>query len=249
MILIDYREENSQSRRKREIADIIRRLGVAVEVTDLQFGDAAFSGYGEGRTSITVGVEMKRLHDAIGCIDSNRIAGHQRIGMVHSGLYSEAYFLIEGMWRPHDPRGYLMESRDGKVWFECKPTGRPVMYHKLRRYLFSLGRAGATVLYTRDIFQTAFDLVELYHYYQKKEHTSMLHKQQFAIPVLTRKPPLIRRWAMELEDVGVKKLDAVHNLFKTPQAMANGGVVEWLSIPGVGLKSAQSIVAEIEGKK
>lgn len=249
MILLDYREESPSSRRKRELADIIRRFGVAVEITDLQFGDAAIQGYGEGRSSITVGIEMKRLHDALSCIDSGRIAGHQRIGMVHSGLYNEAYFLIEGMWRPHDPKGYLMESRDGKVWYECKPSGRPVMYDKLRRYLFSVGRAGAQVIYTRDIVHTAFDLVQLYHYYQKKDHTSMLQKQQFSIPVLTKKPPLIRRWAMEIEDVGLQKLDAVQHLFKTPQGLANSGELEWLAIPGVGLKTAQSIVAEIEGKR
>lgn len=248
MILVDYREENKQSRRKRELADAIRRIGMAVEITDLQYGDVAFEGF-DGYSPITIGIELKRLHDILNCIDTGRFSGHQRIGLKHSGLYHECYLSVEGMWRPHDPNGYLMESKDGCHWFECRPAGRPVMYHKLRRYLFSVGRAGVAVLYARDLFQTAFDMVELYHYYQKKDHTSMLQKQQLNVPALTRKPPLIRRWAAEVEGVGLQKLDAVQSTFKTPVGLAMGGELEWLTIPGVGVKTARQIVAEIEGKR
>lgn len=250
MILIDYREENKLSRRKRELAEKIRQLGVAVDITDLQYGDVAFEGFGAGQSSITVGIEMKRLHDILNCVDTGRFSGHQRIGLKQGGLYQECWLLVEGMWRPHDPKGFLMESRDGAGWFPCQPPGGSVvMYHKLRRYLFSVQRSGVPVLFTRDIVQTAWDLVQLYHYYQKKVHTSMLQKQQQNVPSLLAKPPLLRRWAAEVEGVGLQKLDAVEALFKTPLGLAMGGELEWLCIPGVGVKTAQQIVAEIEGKR
>lgn len=246
MILIDYREERPGTRRKRDLADVIRRLGVTVDVADLPFGDVAFEGIGLGHASISVGVELKRLHDMLNCIDDSRFSGHQRVGMRQ--LYDESYLLLEGVWRAHDPKGLLMESRDGSQWFECRPASRPVMYAKLRRYLFSISRSGITVLYTRDLFQTAYDVVELYRYYQKREHTSMLEKHQLNVPALTRKPPLIRRWAAEIEGVGVQKLDAVEHQFKTPVRLATGEEMEWLCIPGVGAKTARDIMAEIEGR-
>ena len=245
MILVDRREKPGK-REKQEMVDLIRRFGVKAELEELPYGDYCFEGF-DTKGGITIGVERKRLHDMLTCIDDSRYAVHQRLGM--KGLYHENWLLIEGTWRPHDPKGILMESRDGCSWWECRPGGRPVLYSKLRRYLFSISRSGIEVMYTRDMTHSAYDLCELYHYYQKKDHTSLVTKQQMNIPAFQGKPSLVRRWAEELEGIGPKKAADAAKLFHTPQALANSEVMEWLAIPGVGVKTAEDVVRQIEGRK
>lgn len=241
-ILIDYREK-PQKREKAELRDLIIRFGVKAEIADLPFADIAFEGYG----GLTVGIERKRLHDMLGCIDDSRFSAHQRIGLRQ--LYNEHWLMLEGIWRPHDPRGLLMQGDERGQFWELKVATTPVMYSKLRRYLFSVVRSGTPVMYTRSIWHTAYDIVELYHYYQKKEHRSMLSKQQLNIPSLTRRPALVKRWAMELDGVDIVHGDAAEKLFRTPIALAMSEEVEWLGIPGIGPKTAGSIVQQIAGMR
>lgn len=246
MILVDYREKPGK-RDKEELRAAIQRVGVKTEKEALLFGDIAFEGNGP-KGPIMVGIERKRLTDMLTCIDDARY-NQQRLGM--RSMYQVSYLIIEGYWRPHDPKGTLMESKDGSSWWEFKPGGRPVMYHKLRRYLFSVQQSGVEILYPRDLFQTAFDVCELFHYYQKpwSSHTSLLHKQILNIPSLIGEPDLLRRWLAELPHIGVKKMELAARLFKTPQAVANASVLEWMAVPGIGAQSAQDIVNAIEGKR
>lgn len=247
MILVD-RQEKPLKREKAELVDLIRRFGVKAEKESLPYGDFAFEGF-DTKGPIAVGVERKRLHDMLTCIDDNRLVTHQRLGMVQ--LYTERWLVIEGIWRPHDPKDLLMEGNNQGGWWECKPGGRAVLYSKLRRYLFSVARSGSFVdiLYTRDMTHTAQDLVHLYHYYQKRDHTSHVTKQRMNIPSFDRKPSLVRRWAEEIEGCGPKTAELAANHFKTPQALANSEALEWLGIPGVGQKTAHSFVDQIEGRK
>jgi len=246
-ILVDYREKPGKRERQDQV-DLIRRIGVKAEKTDLTFGDFAFEGNGPNGP-IAIGIERKRLHDMLTCIDDARYSAHQLVGM--RKLYDVSCLLIEGIWRPHDPKGLLMESRDGSTYFECKPGGRPVLYSKLRRYLFSVQLSGVLVLYTRDLFQTCYDVCELYHYFQKKwkAHTSLLEKQKLNIPSLNGRPSLVRRWAEELDGVGLVHGEAAVRMFKTPIGLAMSGWEEWACIPRIGVETAKNIVAQIEGKK
>lgn len=247
MILVDRREKPGK-REKVELVDLIRRFGVKAETADLPFGDFAFEGY-DSKGLITIGVERKRIHDFLNCIDDNRLVSHQRIGMVQ--LYRENWLLLEGIWRFHDPKGLLMEGNEQGQWWECKPGGRPVLYAKLRRYLFSVSRTGSfvDVIYTKNMTQTAYDLCELWHYYQKKDHTSHIGKQKMNIPSLNARPSLVRRWAEELDGIGPKKADDAARLFQTPDRLANSETLEWLGIPGIGVKTAEDVVAQIQGRK
>lgn len=247
MISVDYREDRPKRLEQDQLRGIITRIGVKAERASLQYGDVAFEGHGPKGT-VAVAVERKRLHDILNCIDDGRYNA-QRAGM--ASVYDINFLLVEGWWRPHDPTGIIMESHDGCKWWECRPAGQRVMYAKLRRYLFSVQLSGVHILYTRDIWQSAYDLCELYHYFQKRwrDHTSLLQMQRFALPTLNGKPTLVRRWANDLDGVGIIHSEAAERLFKTPIALANSSEMEWLSIPGIGPKTAQSICAEIEGKK
>lgn len=242
MIYVDYREKPGK-RDKTELVDLLRRIGVRAEKTDLSYGDFAFEGFG----GVAIGVERKRLHDMIGCIEDSRYSAHQRLGM--KKLYTESWLLIEGAWRPHDPKGLLMEGNNAGQWWECRPAGRPTMYAKLRRYLFSVERAGVPIIYTRDVWHTAYDICELYHYYQKKHHTSMREIQKPLIPTLNRKPSVTRKWAEALDGVGLVHGEEAERLFRNPIALAQSSELEWMGIPGIGPKTAKSIIEQIEGKR
>lgn len=247
MISIDRREKPNK-RDKTELASLIRRFGVRAEIIELPYGDFAFQGR-DDHGEIYVGIERKRLTDLSMSIDDSRLAGHQKVGMMQSGLYQESWLVVEGVWRPHDPGGYVMEGDNKGNWWEFKPGGSRVLYSKLSRYLMSIQRSGMMTVRTRDMVHTAWEVVDMYHYYQKKAHTSQREKHKLNIASLNGRPPLVRRWAEELDGVGLVKGEAAAALFKTPIALATSEEVEWLGIPGIGVPTAKSIVAQIEGKK
>lgn len=247
-----------------ELQSLVVAQGIACEKSHLPYADACFEGHGpEGL--VGVGVERKRISDIIACIDDGRFTGHQRLGMAQ--MYKFLFLIIEGYWRPDTTNGILMEGhpkRDGTlVWSPYRPGGRVVMYRKLRRYLFSMSLGGVIVCYSRDIHQTAYDICELYHWFQKRwlDHKSLLamHRGYFwqqdgrtdqlmAIPTMSRKPSLVRRWAAELKGVGVSLSEDAERVFKTPMALATADELDWLRIPKIGIAKAQSIVKEIGGR-
>lgn len=248
----------------RELRDLIGRQGIPCDCTHLDFADACFEGQGpHGLTGI--GVERKRVSDMLNSIDTGRYTGHQRVGM--SQMYGLSILIIEGYWKPDLRSGLLLEGHpksDGSVfWSPQRPGGSKVMYHKLRRYLFSVALSGVLILYTRDIGQTAYDICELYHYFQKpwRDHKSLLalHRGYFwrhqtshtdslmSIPTLNKKPSLVRMWAAQVDGIGVQYSGDAERIFKSPRELANADEAEWYEVPGLGMASAKSIVRQIMG--
>lgn len=249
MILVDYRKGGERKGdTPKELVSLISKLGVPCELSDLQFGDVAFEGRGPEGT-VAIGIERKTLHDMLHCIDDARLSGHQLVGM--RDLYHVRVVLLEGHWRAHE-EGWLMEGfHGGTTWGFCKPGGKRVLYAKLYRYLISLQLSGTLVMFSRDLSQTALNVAEWYHYFQKPwhQHTSLQELPKVAIPTLNHKPPLVRRWANELTDVGLHLSDLMARHFKTAHALATADETDFLKIPGIGVKTAQQIVREIWGKR
>lgn len=226
----------------------IQRIGIRCDKSPLQYGDAAFEGRGPLGT-IAVGIERKRLHDMLNCIDDARYTGHQRIGMKQ--MYQVSVLIIEGHWKPHDGDGMLMEGFSGGIsWGYCRYRTQRTMYAKLYRYLISVALSGVIVTYSRDPFHTAFNITEWFQYFQKnwQGHTSLQEMQKIAIPTLNQKPSLVRKWAADLDGIGVKLSEDAEKLFKTPIKLAQADESEWLRIPGVGVKTAQQVVKEVWGR-
>ena len=240
MILVDSRIGSV------ELLPYIQRIGVPVDKTQLEYGDVCFEGnVKEGRALI--GVERKTLHDMLHCIDDSRYAAHQRPGMAL--MYRKSFLIVEGCFKPHDPNGLLMEGfQGGAKWGFCRYRSQNVLYSKLRRYLFSISLSGVHVMFTRDIWQTAYDCCELYQWFQKKwtDHTAVMETQTLLLPDMGR-PTLVRRWAANLTDVGVKFSIEAQRLFKTPINLAVSDESEWMKIKGIGVHTAQSIIREIHG--
>lgn len=238
MILIDSRVGS------RELLPYIQRVGPKCELSSLEFGDACFEGNGpSGR--IGIGIERKALSDILNCIDDSRYSAHQRPGMLQ--MYSKTILMVEGVWKPDTTTGYLMECIRTLTWQPLRYRMQMTRYSKLFRYLLSLQLAGETVIITRDLEHTAYNICECFSYFQKRweDHTALMETQKLNMPSLTGKPSLVRRWAAELEGVGVKHSMEAERLFPTAWELARSNESEWISIPGVGAKLARSIVKQI----
>lgn len=249
MILVDSREKMGRKTDPQQLCALIRRFGVPAEPHYLEFGDFTFSGF-DDQGIISIGVERKRLKDLSMSIDDGRLEGHQRVGMMETGLYHESWLIVEGVWRPHDPKGLIMEGDDKGGWWFFKPhRGYPVLYSKLSRFIMSLQRTGMMYLPTRDMVHTAWAVVDLYHYYQKRKHRSPRELAKPNIASLNGEPPLVRKWAEAIDGVGQVKGQAAAELFETPIALATSEEIQWLCIDGIGPKTARSIMEQIEGKR
>ena len=240
MILVDQRIGSN------ELAPLILKCGVKSELAQLEFADCCFEGHGPNG-DISIGVERKTLGDMLNCIDDNRYAAHQRPGM--AAMYARNFLIIEGIWAcgvPPFHTGILMTSR-GDSWYPFRYRSQRVMYSKLYRYLITISLSGVTVTYSRDLQHTAINICEIYHYFQKKwtDHTSLQEIQKLAIPQLVGEPSLVRKWAAQLNGVGVKYSLAAEKIFRSGINLARAGEEEWLRVPGLGVRTAQQIVREI----
>lgn len=243
MIYVDQRKGSI------ELLPHLHRLNARAEASSLEFGDICFEGKGP-QGSMAIGIERKTLHDMLNCIEDARFSAHQMPGM--KSLYHISILLLEGHWKPHDPDGFLMEGFNGGVsWGYCKNRSQRTMYSKLYRYLMSVQLSGFFVTYSRDLAHSAINVLEWYHYFQKKweDHTSMLETQKILVPSLFSKPPLVKKWANDIEGVGVKTGELAAARFKTPIALATADELEWLRIPGIGVATARDIYRQVNGLK
>lgn len=251
MILIDSRsgaERTDKETTVDRLVQHIRNIGVRCEKDRLEYADAAFEAKGP-KGSMMVGIERKTLHDMLNCIDDARYAAHQKPGM-HL-MYGKSVLMLEGHWKAHDPEGWLMESQNGSTWYPCRYRSQRTLYSKLYRYLISVSLSGVTVSYSRDLWHTAYNICEFYHYFQKRwsDHTSLIETQKLNLPDLNAKPSLTRKWAADLTDIGVKYSIEAERLFRTPIRLATADEVQWLTIKGIGPKTAMNIVKEVRGLK
>ena len=248
MIYVDPRVGSGVAERGGDLLPYIQALKIKAEKQPLPFGDACCEGNGpKGR--ISIGIERKRLSDVLNCVDDGRFSGHQNIGMKQ--LYQVQVLMVEGVWKPDTATGYLMECVSALTWRPFKYRSQYTRYSKLFRYLLSIQLSGTCVIITRDIEHTAFNIVEIYQYFQKKwdDHTALLDTQRVIIPDLNGKPPLVRLWATDLEGVGVKLSQDAATLFKAPIHLAQSDETDWLRIRGIGAATAKSIINQIWGRK
>ena len=240
MILVDSRTGS------KELIPYLERISmnVKIEKTTLEYGDACFEGHGP-QGGICVGIERKSLSDILNCIDDARYAAHQRPGM--KAMYGYSIVMVEGIWKPDSTTGYLMECIRTLEWRPFRYRTQMTRYSKLYRFLLSLQISGTCVITTRDMEHTAFNILECYQYFQKKwdDHTSLLETQKLNMPTLNGRPSLVRRWAAELDGVGVKNSMEADRMFKTPFELASSDESDWIRVPGIGAKLARSIVKQI----
>lgn len=231
----------------RELLPIIKRIGEEAQLANLPYGDFVFEGNGP-KGVMTIGIERKTLHDMLHCIDDARFAGFQAHGM--RTMCQVRILIVEGHFKPHDNEGYLMEGfKGGSVYGPCRYRSRVNPYSKISNYLLSISLSGIHVIRVRDAYQTSTEICEIYRYFQKpwSTHTSMQEIQSLALAEVIGKPSLCRRWAAQIDGIGVRLSSDIDKHFHSGRMLALASENDWASIKGLSQNTAKRIVREIWG--
>jgi ERCC4-type nuclease len=206
----------------------------------LEYGDACFTGNGP-HGPVAVGVEVKKVHDALQCMTDGRFAGHQLPGLVRT--YDRVWLVLEGRFTVDFSSGLLLA--EGRRRKEISHGTRRFMYRDLDNWLTTMEScAGVRVRRTTDRVETARCLADLYGWWAKPFHD---HKAHLALHTdapdvaLFSRPSFARMVAAQLPGVGFKKSQAVVQKFGTVVEMVNAEESEWATIDGIGETLANRI--------
>jgi len=224
-------------------ADLVRTLGPAA-VALPSFTDCFFMSWDR----LLVCVERKKIGDMANCINTGRFIA-QMTACKENGA-RVLILVLEGHYRRNPENGILeipvwrvnmRTGRRAEFWDPVKPM---TQFSRFSQYLWELPYlAGIHVLRSEDVRGTANLILVLSDWFQRPHHHSL---EQFYVgppeqAQLTR-PSLVRRLAKELAGVGWVRSDAVAAHFKSARDMVNAGESEWVSIPGIGKKTARAVV-------
>jgi ERCC4-type nuclease len=228
-ILVDDRTGSA------DLAPHVSACGVEVEVTRLEYGDAAWFGNGPEGGIIPVGVELKAIGDLLRVIADGRFAGHQLPGLLTH--YSRVYLVVEGLMKEGEG-GELMVRR-GPLWAPVSWGRRTWRYSEVDSWLATMEELGGVrVRATNSRGATAKLLCNLHNWWTRKEYEE--HRSHLADytppppPAWLVRPNLVTRMAKEIDGFGWEKGRAVGAHFHSPREMTNAGVEEWQRIKGVG---------------
>lgn len=239
-----------------QMAPMLRRLGCAVELTRLEYGDVSFVGLAQDGSPVSTGLELKSVEDALACIVSGRFAGHQLPGMIQS--YDHLWLMLQGQWRPHPQTGVLQylktEHRRGQkheYWTEAVGQRR-WHWRELEGWILSVSILGGMRVHRVDTWEEGASYIKLlYNWYQRDVHKSIQvvysGKQLYSDQALLIRPSLARRLSKELPHIGVEKSKVVAERFPTAEAMVNATEREWAELPGIGKKLASDIWRSLRG--
>lgn len=237
----------------------LKALCLPVKIKQLKFGDIAFFGNGpQGRTR--VGIEFKTLSDLLTCIVDKRLSSHQLPGLVKT--YQYRYLLVEGCVSPRTDSSlyglrFLYRDKRGRDTFGFDPVFSAVAYPQLQKYLFTLENlANVRVRFTSTRADSIGYIAALYNWWQKDwtKHSSHLalpshiddHPRD--ISRMFRRPSVLRRVASALPGIGWTRSQSVAARFKSVAVMVKASEQDWLSIPGIGVKTATAICKALEGE-
>lgn len=224
-----------------DLAGHLRHWHMPCEVTKLDFGDAAFTGNGKDGP-IYVGVEIKKVHDALNCMADGRFAGHKLPGLVSS--YDRIWLLVEGNYRPDFNTGVLLAA--GEKAKELSLGRRRFMFRDLDNWLTTMEVMGnIRVRRTGDRIETARVIADLYGWWNKdwSEHHSHLamHEERSEVASLVR-PTVTRKMYAQLPGVGWKKSKALEERFPSMVSLTEALISEIAEVEGIGKVMAERIL-------
>ena len=233
MLLVDSRAGSA------EFHPIFRSLGMDAQLTTMPFGDVSFIGIGPDHEPVTVGVEIKKIDDALACLISGRLAGHQLPGLIKS--YDHIYLMIVGEYRSRSSDGIMEQRREGKgggggmYWTESGGGQRRWMWRDFESWLLTMSiMGGMRLIKVATVVEGAQYLKVLYNWYQRGDHKSHLvlysGKELYSDSALMIKPPLSRRVAAELPGIGLNRSADVAKVFKTVMEMVEASEERWMEL-------------------
>jgi ERCC4-type nuclease len=259
MIYVDPRlgpkktERGGKPRKPRNFTNHLGKLGWTFET--LEYGDVMFYGIGPGGCGLKIGAELKKIEDFIGSIESGRLFGHQIPGLAKN--YDIKYLILEGIYH-RGPDGDL-ETLRGREWGPLRGSeshGRRWQWGDFTKALNAVSVGyGVHVLQCGNPRETACTIAALRNWWSKdwEEHSTsgvqyIQSLNDNGLYTYT-KPSLVRRVAAMLPGVGNKRSTAVSKAFDTVLEMALASESEWRAIPGIGRKTAESVVRSIREER
>lgn len=250
---------------RRGSGDLLRYFtgtGLAVQLTQMDYGDVAFMGVGRGGLPVPVGIEVKQVGDILNCMKDGRFAGHQLKGLVQ--CYQDAWLLVEGDYRGAYGTGVLQQKHaTGKYWFDATQGSRAMMYRDFDKWLLTqLVKGGIRYMRTYDRQETVQFIRDLYawwgagwdsHKSHLAQNTSMEDQRDECMLV---KPSLLREIASKLPGVGWVRAGAVEAYFTgvcASRVMSAVDIMmcatekEWAEVEGIGKGIAKKVWEALHG--
>ena len=245
MILVDYRQGSQ------ELIAPLKRLGLPVDETTLEFGDVAFEGRGIKGAPVSIGVEVKKLPELVASLRSGRLQGHQLPGMCQS--YDYRWLLIEGDLQ-FDQKGALLRRAGRRSWAPI--PGQMSIGELFKRLHVMHLCAGLVPLWAADQRATIVQLEMLYRVWTDvdlDEHNS--HLGTYRPPSILPLSPM-RTTLQTLPQVGPAASLAAQKKFKSIKRAVNANTDEWASLLLVspektrvfGKKHAEFVTVALEEK-
>ena len=158
----------------KELAEPLRRAGLPVDVTHLEFGDVVFGGRGEKGTKLYVGIELKKIGEFVESLRSGRFTGHQLLGLCRD--FDRRYLILEGDYH-HDSRGRAVVFRGKGRPQPLRGVTTAVAFE--REILNIQTRGGVWVRHTTTRRDTLRVIEAIYRYWTDKSLDE--HKSHMAI--------------------------------------------------------------------
>lgn len=219
MILVDYREGS------KDLIKPLQKRGLPVTEADLDAGDLAFVGRGEGGTPVSIGIEHKKVADLVQSIRTERLQGHQ-LGKMRAE-YFMSYLFIEGELL-YDERGRLLRrSRHGRP--KVMPGSMGIGELLKRVYVLQLC-GGLHPWWSATQRDTVLALEMLYRVWTDTD----LDKHKSHIAVYQPPPPVpisqLRQTLCSLPGVKVAVSKAAEQTFGSIRAAVNAPVKAWAAL-------------------
>lgn len=225
------------------------------EITRMEFGDAMIVGNGPEDTTVSVGVEVKSVHDLISSINTGRLQATQLPGLLRD--YEQPWLLWFGSVRAgadgrleirHRKRaGGSRRSADGQ-WKTFRLGNRDVPYAYLASQLFDISTTGVRVAHVYDEAEAAVWLYCLHRWWSKPWH----HHKGLRVLDSSRDVSLMPSMddhtrlkvcvAKQLPGVGFDRAMSAAGHFKSVVDMVVAPTQEWEKVPGIGRVVAKSVV-------
>jgi ERCC4-type nuclease len=240
LLLVDYREGS------KELTAPLKKMGLPVEETTLEFGDVAFTGRGEKGKPVEIGVEFKQFRECVASLRTERLQGHQLIGM--RKMFDFSYLLVEGEVL-FNAQG-MLQRRVGRRDFKALPGSMSIAEYQ-KRILTLHMRGGLHPWHTQTRKETLKFIESLYRTWTDTDldkHTSHLAIYQAPPPV-----PIsdFRTIVKGLPGIGYKTSAAVEKQFKgSLRKLGNSTLQDWANLTtvddkGNGKRLGESKAAEI----
>ncbi len=235
--------------------DLAKQLGSMAIRCPITHTDVLFFGASDTGEPLRVGCERKKIGDMVNSIVGGRYL-YQAQCAKESGI-DILVLIVEGKLRPNPRDGLLetlswgVDSRTFRRRLFYQPTKPAITYSRFDQYLTELDYlAGIIVKRAQSVQETANIIKALWDNFQTPPSKHQSLHQIYSAPtdkILLTRPGLVQRVAKELHGIGWARSRAVAGRFKNVRGMVNASADTWQEVEGIGKKTAESVVRELDG--